>query len=360
MRICEVVLAPAIGGAEVLALGLADHWRRDGHEVEFLALEHPQRGEGWFPEPVAVASELTSAPGRRLRRVVGTRRVLKRGGYDVVHAHSFLPNLYARLALVAGNARPVSVVTLHSGADDYWARRFRFAERALLGRTDAVVAVTPALVDEYGAHFGAARSRIRLIPNGVDVAETPKRPLEAAPSKFVAIGRLAPAKDIETLLRGFDLFAREHEQVSLRIVGPDSDAAYAAAMRRVQDSLPTKDRMTFVGRVERVQDELEQADVFVHAAVMEAHPIGLLEAAAYGVPIVCSAIPSVKRIFGESVSYFETQSPEDMARALAAVRADWSGLGARALQARSAVPSLADTARAYLDLFGELTARRAA
>src|SRR5438105_6985634 len=102
MRIAEVLLRPTIGGAETLALTLADHWRRQGHEVTILYVD--PYGSG----------------GSQIARVRRLRKSLNEFDPDVVHSHSALPNIYARLS---SRGRWPVVTVLHSASSDFSNRR---------------------------------------------------------------------------------------------------------------------------------------------------------------------------------------------------------------------------------------------
>src|SRR5437773_3803786 len=98
MRICEVVLAPAVGGAETLALELAADLRGRGHLVDVTALDPAS-----LSTPKAIQSGLPTtahpfwARGKKLRRLSGARRLVAGGRLAVDPAHRSLPNLYVRL-----------------------------------------------------------------------------------------------------------------------------------------------------------------------------------------------------------------------------------------------------------------------
>jgi glycosyltransferase involved in cell wall biosynthesis len=357
MRICEVTLAPRIGGAETVALELADQLEALGHDVDIVALDGADRFESNRLAGVEVLRRPRWARGDRLGRLGSLRRHLRSGRYDVVLAHTYLPNLYARVASATTAVRAPVVVTLQSAVDDFARPSDRRVEGALLPWTSAVVAVSAELRRQYEAYFPHARGRVWHIPNGV-AKPSLGRPVDGTrPRHFACIGRICRQKDIETALRGFAAFASGvGETVQLTIAGPDSEPAYAAEMRRLADALPGRS-ITFSGPLDAPFDEL-RVDVLVHAAEHEGHPVTLMEAGARAVPIVCADVDAVSGAVDGHCSTFSPGNWEGLASTLDQVYRSWPAARSVAARAYASVPDSAATARAYEELFLELVGGR--
>jgi glycosyltransferase involved in cell wall biosynthesis len=355
LRICEVILSPSYGGAETMALLLSERVRRAGHDVDIVALD-PATG----PRPdrandIEIVTSSRLALGHRLRRADGARRLFRERDYDLIQAHTFLPDLYSRLGALLARSRAPVVLTLQSGADDYSGRQARLVERALLRRTSAVVAVSERLAHQYSTHFPERANDIHVIPNGV--ATPPTRPSPpSSPAVFAVVGRIFPIKDVETAIRGFARFASSDggREATLLIIGPDSDPAYAARMRAVAAQLPEAD-VRFRGAV-LDPFESERIDVLIHSSEHEAHSVTLLEAAARRIPIVCSDVPSIEGAIGGNCRAFPVGDAAALAEALAATARDWPGSLARAERAAAYAPSIDEATAQYLSLFESLVA----
>jgi glycosyltransferase involved in cell wall biosynthesis len=103
-----------------------------------------------------------------LRRAL--RRRLAAEAYDAVHVHWVVPNAALVSDLVAGRRLPL-VVSCH-GSDVYMAERLppaRHLARRALERAGAVTACSEDLRTRL-ARLGAAESRLRTVPYGVDAA----------------------------------------------------------------------------------------------------------------------------------------------------------------------------------------------
>jgi len=347
LRICELVLAPAVGGAETLALTLAASLREAGHAVDVIALDGPRGEASLSTGEIRVAERPRWAKGERLGRLTAARLLAMSGRYDVIHAHSYLPNLYARAGAASSRTRLPVVVTLLSGSDDFATHSARRVEACLAPWTSAVVAMGERLQNEYREYFPKLRDRVRVIHVGVHREPFVERDL-GKPTRFALVGRVTPQKDLETAIRGFAPFAEAagDPPVTLSIIGPPSDAEYARRMHLLADTL-ARDSVSFVGaRANPFADE--KIDVLVHSAVSEAHtPIAILEAAGRGIPVICRDSGSMADAIGWHCTTFADGSPEHLTRALLQVRNDWPQAIRRARLAWEIVPRFDDTARRY-------------
>jgi len=205
-----LVSQPVSYGVAVFVRQLAEAAVAAGHRVTVVC-PGPERGPlaGWVRAAGAEHRTLDMArqPGPRDLVDLWSLRRLARGR-DVVHLHSSKAAALGRLAvLTLGRRRPAVVVTPH-----YWswlvggrlAPLYRWVERVLAPRCDAIVAVSEAEAAEGRAVLPAA-DRITLIHNGVDrerfspdraaAERDPDAPL------LVCVGRLSEQKGQDIAIR---------------------------------------------------------------------------------------------------------------------------------------------------------------
>ncbi len=241
---------------------------------------------------------------------------------------------------------------------------------------DAFVAMSAVIRDEMLA-AGIPGERIALLRHGVDTERfRPAGPGErealrarlGLPKGVLAVyaGRLLRGKGLETLLEAFAAVAREHEDLSLVLLGSGEGQALS-----VEDELRARvsgrglaERVLFAGRVERVEDTLRAADLFVFPSVFEALGIALVEAAACGLPAVASRTGGIVDVVEDGLSG-RLVAPGDagaLAAALLGLAADGAlraGMGREARAVALARFDERDGLRRYLSLFREVTPRRA-
>lgn len=334
MRILQVLLSPRIGGAETLTDSLTTEWTRNGT----ICMTHY----------LDAATSATRSRSERLKRL---QKTISDWQPDILVSHSALPNVYSRLA--APLNLPV-VTVLHSANDDFVSGPLRWAEYLLRLRTTAVVAVSQQQAQQYLAHFGT-RVPMRVIPNGIRDDARPKKRYADVPANAITVARVASQKNPKLWLETAKLLAETGSTLKLGWWGPqevDDGLADVFTQRSLTETVGA-----YHGATEDPIGVLSSGDLLFHPADREAHSIGILEAAAVGLPIVCSdtvAMGLPKTV--EAVS-FESGVPESAAKALKMVCDNWRFYAERALLAAPAVGmdfSIDKCSSQYIGLFGEI------
>jgi glycosyltransferase involved in cell wall biosynthesis len=258
--------------------------------------------------------------GRLSSLVTPIPRVL-RGGYDVVHGHTFLPAFPTKVTATLG--RIPSVFTVHGTAltsgvghdTTGFARVKRLIERQfLLGFDyDHVISVN----QEHVPLLERTQSNVSCIPNGVDLdrfdVDEPQ-----VDGRIVFLGRLAPKKRVSDLLRAFERVADDYPDAEVVVVG---EGPLGEELRALAADLGMTDRVTFTGRVEEdaIPRYYASAELFVLPSVWEGHPLTLLEAWAASRPVIATEVEGI----AEFVDHRETGylvPPENPASLADAIR----------------------------------------
>lgn len=104
----------------------------------------------------------------------------------------------------------------------------------------------------------------------------------------VAVGRLAPVKDVGTMLRAFAL-VRQQAPCRLLVLG---DGVERQRLEALADELQVRDSVDFIGFVDNPWAYMARADLFVTSSVVEGSPNSLIEVVFLGVPAVATDCPS--------------------------------------------------------------------
>ena len=155
----------------------------------------------------------------------------------------------------------------------------------------------------YGANqsfqraLGAPESRLRVIPNGIELQRFAKiAPARNERPTVALIGRVVPIKDIEAYIAAGRIVKDAVPHVRILLIGPtDEDADYEALCRRRVVELGLEDTIEFTGKV-NITDYLPIIDVLVLTSISEAQPLVLLEAGAAGIPSVATDVGSCREI----------------------------------------------------------------
>jgi polysaccharide biosynthesis protein PelF len=152
---------------------------------------------------------------------------------------------------------------------------------------------------DYQVQDGAQETKLRAIPNGIELAQFADITPSADPRRptVLLLGRLVPIKDIRTFIQAAALLRVEVPDLDAIIIGPDDeDPAYAAECRDLVRQLDLQETVRILGRVPDVKSYFSRVDVVALTSLSEAQPLAVLEAGAAGVPAVTTDVGSCREI----------------------------------------------------------------
>lgn len=167
-------------------------------------------------------------------------------------------------------------------------------QRLLCADADHLVLVSPTLTDAPDFARALRRGRAGVIENGIDVAKARASAIGPAPHAWLtqstpvilAIGRLAPQKNFDTLLAAFAHLRRD-TPARLIILGDSRDDARDRLLRDAT-ARGIADDLLLPGAVANVFPWLAHASAFALPSWWEGSPNVLLEAMALDMPVVAS------------------------------------------------------------------------
>jgi glycosyltransferase involved in cell wall biosynthesis len=286
---------PELGGIEQHVHETATRIaRRDDIELTVLTTDRTGRlpavedGRGFTVRRVRAYPR-----GRDYYVAPGLGRVIRAGGYGLVHAqgiHTAVPVLAMRAARRAGIPY---VVSLHTGGHSSGLRnRLRTAQwRALapwLRGAAAVVAVSRFEREVFQDACGLDPARMRMVRNGGDLAAgLPPHRGTAVPGRIVSSGRLERYKGHHRVIDALPLVRRTVPDATLHILGA---GPYEGALRTRVKALGLEQSVTieYIAPADRgrMAAALGQASVLAALSDYEAHPVAVMEALTLGVPVV--------------------------------------------------------------------------
>ena len=235
---------------------------------------------------------------------------------DVVHAHSSKAGFLARLAVAARGRADRCIFTPHGWS--FWsAAGGRARLFTALERTSARWCRTIVAVSDHERRVGLAQGvgrpdQYRVIRNGVDPARFAADPTPH-PRRVLFIGRLAPPKRPDLVIRAIAQLRLTWSNVELHIAGDGPDRPRIEALVEV---LGLRERVKLLGKRDDVPALLAQAACVAFASDSEACPLTILEAKAAGVPVAATEVGGVPEIVDDGVDGFVV--PRDSVEAMAA------------------------------------------
>ncbi|MDO9355011.1 MAG: glycosyltransferase [Solirubrobacteraceae bacterium] len=258
----------------------------------------------------ALGPELS--PVRDLRALIKLIRMMRAFRPDVVHTHTAKAGALGRLAALTLRPRPVIVHTFHGHVlSGYFGPQvtavYRWVETVLGRRSDRLVGVSQATVDELVDLGVAPADRFEVIELGLDLSAftavdrtgEPRQAFRAAldlPETAVVcswVGRFVPIKRVDVLLEAFALAHRAHPELALVLAG---GGELEAELRAQADSLGIADAVRFLGYRRDLDQIAGASDIAVLSSDNEGTPVSLIESAAAGLPLVATDVGGVTEI----------------------------------------------------------------
>lgn len=307
LRILHVFRTP-VGGLFRHVLDVARGQIERGHEVGLLC-DSSTGGEradelieGLRPR---LALGVTRVPMRRnphpldLAALGSVRRTVRELRPDVLHGHGSKGGAYARLASGPGEGA-IRVYTPHGGSFHYPPGTLRHvlymaAERFLERRTDAFVFESEYIAGRFRAYVGETDRTVRVVYNGLAVAEFEPVAPAAEPFDLLHVGELRPGKGLDTLIDALAQLRRENQlRLTLLVVG--SGASQGELQDRAR-AAGVWDSMAFVPP-QPIREALGRGRLMVMPSHAESLPYVILEAAAAAQPLLATRVGGIPEIFG--------------------------------------------------------------
>jgi teichuronic acid biosynthesis glycosyltransferase TuaC len=273
-----------LGGAARALGGLLReplHQVRDGLPVTYVPYVSPPRGRH-YPSWGAWAAPALGVALRRLQR---------RAGFDLIHAHNAVP---AGEAVRRAGLRAPLVVSVHGGDVLYTAPRSAAGREAVergLGAARVVLANSRGIAELAGAH-GAPE--VRVVHLGTDLPGSGIA-RDEGPS-LVTVGHLVARKRHADVLRALAVLSPRYPTLRYVIVGegPERVALEGLAVR-----LGVRERVQMCGALPPAEaiERARRCTLFAMPSTEEAFGVAYIEAMAGGLPAIgCRGEPGPEEI----------------------------------------------------------------
>jgi glycosyltransferase involved in cell wall biosynthesis len=306
--VLHIITRLIVGGAQENTLYTADRLDPRRYRVEVVC--GPQTGsEGSLIEEArAQGISLTIMPDllrqvsplHDFKAIIALSRLIRHGGYKIVHTHSSKAGILGRLAARLAGA-PVIVHTVHGWSfHDYMppiARRiYILLERWVARFSDAIVVVTQKDI-EKGLNAGIGhRGQYHLIRSAIPLDEFDPRLADGIPIRrqlvlpldavvVGTIGRFSAQKNPLDWIRVASLIGSARPQVRFLLVG---DGPMRPQVEAAIKQSNLAERVVLTGLRRDAPQLLAAMDVFLLTSLWEGLPRTIPEAQAMGLPVVAN------------------------------------------------------------------------
>jgi glycosyltransferase involved in cell wall biosynthesis len=188
----------------------------------------------------------------------------------------------------------------------HWIRFFYMLSDAIYGRATFITCLF-GNASKIQQELGADPDRCRVIPNGIHYDNFCDIPLKEDDGivDIAAVIRLAPIKDVKTLIYAFNELKSMRKNVRLHILGGTDDDEYAKECYDLVKTLGLSDVM-FVGQV-NVIEYMAKIDFTILTSISEGQPLCVLESFAARRPAVTTDVGCCRQLIeGEADDVYGT------------------------------------------------------
>jgi len=204
-----------------------------------------------------------------------------------------------------------------------------------LRRLDRIIAVSEFVKKELVELAHVKENRIEVVPNGIDHESFyPRQRNEESvlliqPFSFkrpyvLCVSRIDhPIKNHIRLINAFNIF-KEKTKFPHRLVMAGGDSNNASLVKEAASSSPWRSDIFFTGHFppKSLPELYAGADFAVFPSMYEGFGMGVVEAMACGVPVLCARAASLPETAEHAALYFDPLSVEDMADRMVTVSTD--------------------------------------
>ncbi len=290
------------GGAERVAVNLANGFAKNGHSVIFFTR---YKTNDCYSLDGSVVRLFPDREGL-VNQILSIRRLLKFRDVDLLLTFTDVPNVIAFMAWHFYKKSSVFIPTVHTNIkarDARLVRNFkfrviRFLHKLACRNSSSVVAVSSGAAAELIDYYGVKREKVATIWNPViddelEVLNGHVMNEASSQVRLVAAGRLTEAKNYYLMLDSVKILDKKWpNKFVLDIYG---EGELREDLELYSNNIGLGKNVNFKGFVDDLQSRLLNYSVFVFSSNWEGFGNVLVEALTAGVPIVSTDCPSGPR-----------------------------------------------------------------
>jgi len=307
LRVAQYICSAGFYGAEKWTVALAANSVRDEvlHEL-LLTPDSDQTESQLSAEFVGLGLAVTEIPMKSrfdFGVVNDIVSYIQQNDIDIIHTHGYKSDIIGVLAARKSGIKCVCTPHGFDSTSDIKLRLFNFIGRQSFRFFNKVVPLSQDLHDTV-KRYGIKKQNLVLINNGVNLLEiddalrtnvTRSGDQSNSSSAFTIgfIGRLVSGKNLKDLIMVFAQLQINNPAIRLLLVG---DGELREELEDLAASACVEATVEFTGFVSNTADYYTKLDLFVMTSVSEGIPRSIMEAMAFGVPVVAYDIPGVNSL----------------------------------------------------------------
>jgi glycosyltransferase involved in cell wall biosynthesis len=326
IRIAHILTSIEFGGIERVCFNHLENNDRNIFEIELILLVRPWEKESTFHLKIKnIVEYIHTVPVALYPRSVGIdicrifrcihkiHSILKKGNFDIVHAHGYFADF---AGIIAAKLIGIPVVCTCHGYidvnDDMKLRMYNKLDTFMLKFSDRIIAVSED-IERLLCSCGVRGGKIKLIENSIGIPDIDNRDIVSMRNTYRArigvgqkdfligfVGRVSEEKGLKDLVEAVDILRDgTNPNVKVYIVGTGRQEN---ELKKLVDQKGMKENIVFLGFQEDVEGWILASDVSVLPSLTEGTPMSLLEAMSYAKPVIASNVGGIPKVINNGVN----------------------------------------------------------
>jgi len=175
--------------------------------------------------------------------------------------------------------------------------RRNFISRLIFRNVADIYIALSKFIANFLVNLGIPKTKIRILPNGIDVERFRPRKESKIQNLLLFVGRLEEKKGLPVLLRCLSLLKTS---VHLAIIGLPLNPEYYEKILAFIEKVNNKSihKVTYMGALdkEKLLEWYQKASIFICPSTSESFPMVNLEALSCGTPVVASNVGAISEV----------------------------------------------------------------
>jgi len=296
MKVIFRISKLGFGGAEQVFLSIAREFKNKySYEIIFVV-------DRYVGENISVAEEMgcqviSLNASRTLTSILPFTKVINNITPDVVISAYTDTNAACLLSVLISRHKPAVIVSEHASLHEHWQAKSKLKKKILkfyvswvYKLSDKVMCVSKGLQNQVDVLLRQPQKTITVHnPVRFKCIDVNEREIRTASKmiNLVAVGRVAPPKDYLTLVQAVKEIKKQYP-VKLSIVGGTTDTREFDKVKQEVELCQLIKEIEFVGYTDKVENYYKKADIFVLSSAWEGFGNVIIEAMAFGLPVVAT------------------------------------------------------------------------
>ena len=265
------------------------------------------------------------------------KKVIDNGRYDIIHCHTPVGAMLARLAARQARKNGTKVFYTAHGFHFYkgapvinWLLYYP-VEKWLSHYTDVLITINK---EDYERAKTFKAGKVCYVPGvGIDLKKFNVGYVDKGQKRkeigvtlddlvLLSVGELIPRKNHEIVIRAMSVLKQKGglNHVEYVICGRGT---YEADLKKLAEELGVAEHIHFLGYRNDISEICNCADIFIFMSHQEGLPVALMEAMACGLPVICSNIRGNIDLIDDGVTgLISNNKPEKLAATINKMRND--------------------------------------